>query len=81
MGLFDAAKDFVTDPENIAKAKELATDENVDMAAGKLRELAPEQADGAIDGLADQAKAWGGDEGAEAGERGGREGDRENRGN
>lgn len=62
MGLFDAAKNFVTNPDNIAKAKELLTDENVDAAAGKLRELAPEKARGAVDGLAEKAKEWGGPE-------------------
>ncbi|MBO0610610.1 hypothetical protein [Myceligenerans salitolerans] len=62
MGLFEAAKNFVTDPENIARAKELLTDENVDAAAGKLKELAPEQVRGAVDGLAEKAKEWGGPE-------------------
>ncbi|GAB3170023.1 hypothetical protein GCM10027059_35860 [Myceligenerans halotolerans] len=62
MGFFEAAKAFVTDPENIARAKALATDENVDMAAGKLKQLAPEQARGALDGLAEKAKEWGGPE-------------------
>lgn len=62
MGFFEAAKNFVTDPENIAKVKALATDKNVDLAAGKLRELAPEQVRGAVDGLAEKAKEWGGPE-------------------
>ncbi|WP_201845538.1 hypothetical protein [Myceligenerans indicum] len=60
MGFFDAAKNFVTDPANIARAKALATDENVDLAARKLKELAPEQVRGAVDGLAAKAKEWGG---------------------
>lgn len=60
MGLFDKAKDMATDPENIEKAKELLTDENVDAATDKLKEVAPDQADGVIDGLADKAKELGG---------------------
>jgi len=61
MGLFDKAKDFVTDPDNVAKAKEQLTDENVDAATDKLKELAPDKADGAIDSLGDKAKEWGGE--------------------
>lgn len=66
MGLFDKAKEMATDPENVAKAKELLTDENVDAAAEKLKELAPEQARGAVDGLAAKAKEWGGAEDGKA---------------
>lgn len=62
MGFFEAAKKFVTDPENIARAKALATEQNVDLAAGKLKQLAPEQIRGAVDGLAAKAKEWGGSE-------------------
>lgn len=62
MGLFDAAKEFATNPENIAKAKALATDENVDKIAEKLKGLAPEQARGAVDAAAAKAKEWGGPE-------------------
>jgi hypothetical protein len=62
MGFFEAAKKFVTDPENIARARALATEQNVDLAAGKLRQLAPEQIRGAVDGLAAKAKEWGGAE-------------------
>lgn len=61
MGLFDKAKEFVTDPDNVAKAKEQLTDENVDAATDKLKELAPDKADGAIDSLGDKAKEWGGE--------------------
>lgn len=60
MGLFDKARDMATDPENVEKAKELLTDENVDAATEKLKDIAPDQADGAIDGLADKAKEFGG---------------------
>lgn len=56
MGLFDKAKEFVTDPDNVAKAKEQLTDENVDAATDKLKELAPDKADGAIDSLGEKAK-------------------------
>ena len=59
MGLFDSAKDFLTDPDNLAKAKEQLTDENVDAATDKLKELAPDQADGAIDSLGEKAKDFG----------------------
>ena len=59
MGLFDKAKEFVTDPDNVAKAKEQLTDENVDAATDKLKEFAPDQADGLIDGLGDKAKDFG----------------------
>jgi hypothetical protein len=60
MGLFDKAKDMATDPENVERAKKLLTDENVDAAAEKLKDIAPDQVDGAIDGLADKAKKLGG---------------------
>jgi hypothetical protein len=56
MGLFDKAKEFVTDPDNVAKAKEQLTDENVDAATDKLKEFAPDKADGAIDSLGEKAK-------------------------
>ncbi|MFI2364971.1 hypothetical protein [Promicromonospora sp. NPDC019610] len=56
MGLFDKAKEFVTDPDNVAKAKEQLTDENVDAATDKLKEIAPDKADGAIDSLGEKAK-------------------------
>ena len=59
MSLFDKAKDFVTDPDNLEKAKEQLTDENVDAATDKLKELAPDQADGASDALGDKAKDFG----------------------
>lgn len=59
MGLFDKAKEFVTDPDNVAKAKEQLTDENVDAATDKLKEFAPDQADGAIDALGEKAKDFG----------------------
>ena len=59
MGLFDKAKEFVTDPDNIEKAKEQLTDENVDAATDKLKELAPDRVDGAIDTLGDKAKDFG----------------------
>ncbi|MFI6425888.1 hypothetical protein [Promicromonospora sp. NPDC050880] len=59
MGLFDKAKEFVTDPDNVAKAKEQLTDENVDAATDKLKEFAPDQADGAIDTLGEKAKDFG----------------------
>jgi hypothetical protein len=59
MGLFDKAKEFVTDPDNVEKAKEQLTDENVDAATDKLKEFAPDQADGAIDALGDKAKDFG----------------------
>lgn len=62
MGLFDKAKDFVSDPDNVAKAKEQLTDENVDAASDKLKQFAPDQADGAIDSMGDRAKDWGGPE-------------------
>jgi hypothetical protein len=62
MGLFDKAKEFVSDPDNVAKAKEQLTDENVDAASDKLKEFAPDKADGAIDSLGERAKEWGGDE-------------------
>ncbi|MFI2488535.1 hypothetical protein ACH47X_16630 [Promicromonospora kroppenstedtii] len=62
MGLFDKAKEFVTDPDNVAKAKEQLTDENVDAATDKLKGFAPDQADGAIDSLGEKAKEWGGPE-------------------
>lgn len=58
MGLFDKAKEFVTDPDNVQKAKEQLTDERVDGATDKLKDLAPDQADGAIDSLGDQVKEW-----------------------
>ena len=59
MGLFDKAKEFVTDPDNVAKAKEQLSDENVDAATDKLKELAPDKADGAIDALGEKAKDFG----------------------
>ena len=59
MGLFDKAKEFVTDPDNVAKAKEQLTDENVDAATDKLKEFAPDKADGAIDALGEKAKEFG----------------------
>ena len=59
MGLFDKAKEFVTDPDNLAKAKEQLTDENVDAATDKLKEFAPDKADGAIDALGEKAKDFG----------------------
>jgi len=59
MGLFDKAKEFVTDPDNLAKAKEQLTDENVDAATDKLKEIAPDKADGAIDALGEKAKDFG----------------------
>ncbi|GAA2225464.1 hypothetical protein GCM10010413_20160 [Promicromonospora sukumoe] len=59
MGLFDKAKEFVTDPDNLAKAKEQLSDENVDAATDKLKELAPDKADGAIDTLGQKAKDFG----------------------
>ncbi len=59
MGLFDKAKEFVTDPDNIEKAKEQLTDENVDAATDKLKQLAPDQVDSAIDTLGDKAKDFG----------------------
>ncbi|MEV0889777.1 hypothetical protein [Promicromonospora sp. MEB111] len=59
MGLFDKAKEFVTDPDNVAKAKEQLTDENVDAATDKLKEFAPDKADGAIDALGEKAKDFG----------------------
>jgi len=60
MGLFDKAKEFVTDPDNVAKAKEQITDERVDDATDRLKGLAPDKADGAIDALGDRAKEWNG---------------------
>jgi hypothetical protein len=62
MGLFDKAREFVTDPDNVAKAKEQLTDERVDGATDRLKELAPDRVDGAIDSLSDRAKDWNGDE-------------------
>ena len=62
MGLFDKAKEFATDPDNIEKAKEQLNDGNVDTATDKLKEIAPDKADGLIDSLGDKAKEWGGDE-------------------
>jgi hypothetical protein len=62
MGLFDKAKEFVTNPENVEKAKEQLTDENVDAATEKLKSFAPDQADGAIDAAGEKAKEWGGPE-------------------
>ncbi|GAB4085855.1 hypothetical protein GCM10028784_24850 [Myceligenerans cantabricum] len=62
MGLFDKAKELATDPATIAKVRELATDENVDKVTDKLKDVAPEQARGAIDGLAGKAKEWGGED-------------------
>ena len=62
MGLFDKAKEFASDPDNIAKAKEHVTDENVDAASDKLKEFAPDQADGAIDSMGERAREWGGGE-------------------
>ncbi|MEV0949265.1 hypothetical protein [Promicromonospora sp. NPDC050249] len=62
MGLFDKAKEFVTDPDNIEKAKEQLNDGNVDAATDKLKEVAPDKADGLIDSLGEKAKEWGGDE-------------------
>jgi hypothetical protein len=59
MGLFDKAKEFVTDPDNLAKAKEQLTDENVDAATDKLKDIAPDKADGAIDTLGQKAKDFG----------------------
>ncbi|MFD2791975.1 hypothetical protein ACFS27_00260 [Promicromonospora vindobonensis] len=60
MGLFDKAKEFASDPDNVAKAKEQMTDENVGAATDKLKEFAPDQADGAIDSMGDRAREWGG---------------------
>ncbi|HEV6953416.1 MAG TPA: hypothetical protein VKY86_09210 [Promicromonospora sp.] len=62
MGLFDKAKDFVTDKDNVEKAREQLTDERVDAATDRLKDLAPDKADGAIDQLGDRVKAWGGNE-------------------
>ena len=62
MGLFDKAKEFVSDPDNVSKAREQLTDENVDAASDKLKEFAPDKADGAIDSLGTRAKEWGGPE-------------------
>ncbi|GAB2478887.1 hypothetical protein GCM10027063_20620 [Promicromonospora xylanilytica] len=62
MGLFDKAKEFASDPDNVAKAKEQMTDENVGAATDKLKEFAPDQADGAIDSMGDKAREWGGAE-------------------
>ncbi|GAB4085856.1 hypothetical protein GCM10028784_24860 [Myceligenerans cantabricum] len=59
MGLFDKAKDMASDPENIDAVKEHLTDENIDGAADKLKDIAPDQASGAIDGLADKAREFG----------------------
>lgn len=59
MGLFDQAKDFVTDPDNIEKAKEQLNEGNVDAATEKLKEVAPDQADGLIDQLGEKAKDFG----------------------
>lgn len=62
MGLFDKAKEFVTDKDNVEKAREQLTDERVDAATDRLKGMAPDQADGAIDQLGDRAKDWGGNE-------------------
>lgn len=62
MGLFDKAKEFASDPDNVAKAKEQMTDENVGAATDKLKEFAPDQADGAIDSMGEKAREWGGAE-------------------
>ncbi|MEU4365128.1 hypothetical protein [Promicromonospora sp. NPDC023987] len=62
MGLFDKAKEFASDPDNVAKAKEQMTDENVGAASDKLKEFAPDQADGAIDSMGERAREWGGAE-------------------
>lgn len=62
MGLFDKAKEFASDPDNVAKAKEQMTDENVGSATDKLKQFAPDQADGAIDSMGERATAWGGGE-------------------
>lgn len=59
MGLFDKAKEFVTDPDNIEKAKEQLNDGNVDAATEKLKEVTPDQADGLIDSLGEKAKDFG----------------------
>ncbi|GAA1871418.1 hypothetical protein [Myceligenerans crystallogenes] len=59
MGLFDSAKDMANDPENQEKLKGLASEENVDKAAEKAKDIAPDQADGGIDDLADKAKDFG----------------------
>ncbi|MFD7022718.1 hypothetical protein [Promicromonospora sukumoe] len=67
MGLFDKAKEFVTDPDNVAKAKEQLTDERIDGATERLKELAPDKADGAIDSLGERAKDWNGTEEPERG--------------
>ncbi|GAA4690123.1 hypothetical protein APR04_002746 [Promicromonospora umidemergens] len=71
MGLFDKAKEFASDPDNVAKAKEHMTDENVGSATDKLKQFAPDQADGAIDSLGERATAWGG--GEESGQESGQE--------
>ena len=79
VGLFDKAKDFVSDPDNVAKAKEQMTEENVGSATDKLKEFAPDQADGAIDSLGERATAWGGG-GESAEQQGGGQEQREGRG-
>ena len=61
MGLFDKAKDMASDSENIEKAKGALSDENIDAASDKLKDVAPDKADGAIDSLADKAKKLGGE--------------------
>ncbi|WP_125777829.1 hypothetical protein [Antribacter gilvus] len=58
--MFDKAKDFVTDADNVEKAKGYLTDENVDGAAEKLKEFAPDNVDGFVDTAADKAKEFGG---------------------
>jgi hypothetical protein len=55
-GLFDKARDLVTDERNIRQAKELATDKNVDTAAEHLKRVAPDRVDGLVDKAAAQAK-------------------------
>jgi hypothetical protein len=80
MGLFDKAKEFVTDPANVAKAKEQMTDEHVGAATDKLKQFAPDQADGAIDSVGERAKEWGGPEEPAQEQQQEREGGRDNDG-
>ena len=56
-GIFDKAKEAVGGTEGLLeKAKDLATDENIDKVAEGIKQHVPDQIDAVVDSLADKAK-------------------------
>ncbi|NLF04814.1 MAG: hypothetical protein GX593_07450 [Actinomycetales bacterium] len=55
--IFDKAKDAVGGVDGLLdKAKDLATDENIDKVAEGIKQHTPDQIDTVVDSLADKAK-------------------------